>query len=449
LLNDALAVASRERFFHWVLEFPEVFHAASAAPLERSGFDAIVGNPPWEMLRADSPDPAAAARLTAFARASGIYPLQSAGHANLYQLFVERALSLLRRGGRMGLVLPSGFATDHGCAALRRQALDRTTIDTFLTIDNRDAIFPIHRGVRFLLITLTRAGTTAAVPYRGGVRSTDVLDRLPDRGGDTHAVSIPRPLVERLSGEQAAVPDLKSARDLEIAAQLAFSAPALGDRASGWGVHFGRELNATDDRPCFTDGIGGLPVIEGKHLRPFGADVHAARYRMPEGTAATRLDAARTYGRARLAYREVAAATNRLTLIAAIVPPNVVTTHTVFCLKEGLDPDAQHFLCGVFNSFVANYLVRLRVGTHVTAAIIDRLPVPRPDPHSADFQRLAQLSRRLAVANDADAYARLQATAARLYGLSEENFAHVLASFPLVPDGQRTAARAAFRYIVG
>ena len=42
-----------------------------------------------------------------------------------------------------------------------------------------------------------------------------------------------------------------------------------------------------------------------------------------------------------LAYREVAAATNRLTLIAAILPADTITTHTVFCLKEPLDDECE------------------------------------------------------------------------------------------------------------
>ena len=44
----------------------------------------------------------------------------------------------------------------------------------------------------------------------------------------------------------------------------------------------------------------------------------------------------------------------------------------------------QYFLCGLFNSFVVNYLVRLRVSTHVTTALVERLPVPTREqaPHA-------------------------------------------------------------------
>ena len=87
----------------------------------------------------------------------------------------------------------------------------------------------------------------------------------------------------------------------------------------------------------------------------------------------------------------MAGATNRLTLIAAILPADCVSTHTVFCLRTPLPISAQHFLCGLFNSFVLNYLVRLRVTTHVTTAIVQRLPVPTLDMAPAAFKEIAAL----------------------------------------------------------
>ena len=88
---------------------------------------------------------------------------------------------------------------------------------------------------------------------------------------------------------------------------------------------------------------------------------------------------ARTFSRARLAYRDVASASNEMTLMLRSCPSGA-TTHTVFCLKTALDEEAQVFLCGVLNSYVANYLIRMRSRTHVTATIVSRLPVPRRLP---------------------------------------------------------------------
>jgi hypothetical protein len=211
-------------------------------------------------------------------------------------------------------------------------------------------------------------------------------------------------------------------------------------------VHFGRELNATDDRMHFTErgGVDLLPVLEGKLLRPFAVDTDRAE-RHIAATTARRLLGSRRFTRPRLAYRDVAAPTNRLTLIAAILPGNVVTTHTLFCLRDAIDASVQQFLCGIFNSFVANYLVRTRVTTHVNVSIVEHLPVPRPSVESSEFRDIVALSTRLSVdASDAAASAELQGSVARLYGLTAVDFQHVLETFPLVSATERSAAMRCF-----
>jgi hypothetical protein len=458
LVSESDAIAARERFFHWTLEFPEIFYREDGFPRQDGGFDAVIGNPPWEMLRGDrggDRDRQAArdagARLNSFARGSGVYAWQGAGHANLYQLFLERALTLLRPGGRLGMILPSGFAIDEGSAGLRRAFLERTRLDGLISLENRDAIFPIHRSLKFLLLTATKGGTSAAVRCRFGVRDLTTLERLPDSGFDRDTVIVTRALLERVSGTSLALPEVRTQQDVEILAAVAFRHPALED-AAGWSARFGRELNATDDRCHFLAGAparGTLPVVEGKHLTPFVAHVGDAGLRIPAAKAASLLDGAATFRRARLAYRDVASATNRLSLIAAIVPARAVTTHTLFCLKTPLDADAQHFLCGVFNSFVANYLVRCRISTHVSAGVIARLPVPKPPRESPAFRAISDIAARLcAGAQDAAAVAQLQALVARLYDLTEDQFVHVLETFPLVDRPLRDAAAAAFCDIV-
>jgi hypothetical protein len=144
----------------------------------------------------------------------------------------------------------------------------------------------------------------------------------------------------------------------------------------------------------------------------------------------------------------VSGAANRLTLIDAIVPAEAVTTHTVFCLKTVLPLDAQYVLCALLNSYVANYLIRMRVSSHVTASLMARLRVPVVTAEMPEFDRLQAAARTLATGDceveTSAAYAALQALAARLYGLSRPDFAHVLETFPLVPRSTRQACLAAF-----
>lgn len=455
-LAESRAEASARRFFHWTLEFPEVFYSDSGEPIAGGGFDAVIGNPPWDMVRDDNDRDGtrASARadadgLLGFARSSGVYRAQGDGHTNLYQLFVERAFRLTRAGGRMGLVVPWGLASDAGCTGLRRLLLDRSRIDSWVGFENTSAIFPIHRSVRFLLMTASVGGRTDSLPCRLGERDPEVLESPAESigpHGGPRAVALPRRLLERLSPEDLAVPDVRTPADIALLEKVAATVPFLGSPA-GWGAEFGRELNASEDRRHFDGVSDGLPVLEGKHVEPFQVRAPADVRRLPVAAAARLLDEARTWGRSRLAYRDVASATNRLTLIGAIIPRGHVTVHTLFCLKTPLALRDQEFLCGVLNSFVANYLVRLRVTTHVTARIMSRLPVPRPPAGSRLYLAIADLAARLLRSvspQQAPAYPELQAAVANLYGLTADELRHVLGTFPQIDD--RTKAETMARY---
>jgi hypothetical protein len=445
-LDHAAAVARDQRFLHWPLAFPEVFAGADGVPLADGGFDAVLGNPPWDMVRGDLGDADArrrragqARRLGGFVRDSGVYHVGSRAHVNRYQLFVERGLQLVRRGGRIGLVLPAGVAGDAGAAALRRHLFDHADVDAVTGLDNRHGIFPIHRGVRFVLLTGTAGRPTTTLACRFGIRDLDAMD------GDANPIHLTRAFLARVSGgDDLGIPELATPSDLRIVERIAATIPRLG-ADDGWHVTFGRELNASDDRAALAvrgTRNGARPVVEGKHLEPFRVALDRCAWEISPAADG------RVPRRARLAYRDVASATNRLTLIAAIVPAHGVTTHTLFCLKTPLPAAAQHVLGALLNSFVANYLVRLRVNTHVTAALMSRLPVPLVRADDEAFDTLHHLAARLAEAGpppeDRPDYARLQAIAARLYGLTRTDLEHVLGTFPLIPSEVKERVLAAF-----
>jgi hypothetical protein len=449
LLRQASAISGHHRFLHWPLAFPDVFCDASGSMRPDGGFDAVVGNPPWDMVRGDAGEGdvrtgrrGEARQLTDFVRESGIYRVQSRAHANRYQLFVERALQLTRPGGRVGLVLPSGAVTDTGTAALRRHLFDRAEVDSVTGLDNRGGVFPIHRSTRFALVTCTRGRPTTAVSCRFGITAVEDLDVARQRP----PLIVTRRFLARISGDDdLGIPECATEHDIRIVEHISAHCPWLGS-AEGWNVRFGRELNASDDAGLFTpfSGTGDVtPVLEGKQIEPFRVFPERSRHELRAGA-----ETARAARRARLAYRDIASATNRLTLIAALVPARAVTTHTLFCLKTPLPSSSQHALCALLNSFVANYLVRLRVNTHVTVALVSRLPVPRFDADDPHFRALTDLSRALTNAREPaetrPEYAQLQAHAARLYGLTSEAFEHVLGTFPLIPTEARSNALAIF-----
>lgn len=166
--------------------------------------------------------------------------------------------------------------------------------------------------------------------------------------------------------------------------------------------------------------------------------------RVPRDVAVDRLGS--RIGRPRLAFRDVASHANRTTLIAAIVPAWCVTTHTLFCLRTPLSAGDQLVLCALLNSYVANFLVRLRVSTHVTTAIAGALPVPRPGRGTSLHDSLLRCASRVALGGDGtdEWEAEAQAQAAIAYDLDAHAFSHVLSTFPLVEADARNRAFDAF-----
>jgi N-6 DNA Methylase/Eco57I restriction-modification methylase len=447
LLATARGVAVRRKFFHWMLEFPEVYFGSTGEPDPNPGFDAVIGNPPWDMLRADSGDARPAARrdnalIKRFIRHAGIYRFQGGGHVNRYQLFLERAMGLVKAGGRLGLVLPSGIMTDHTSAPLRRRLLEHHGLDSLIGFDNRRGIFPIHRSVRFVLCTATAGARTSEIRCRFGIDDPQALDALPDAGQHrgSYPITLTPALISRLGGARCTIPDLRTALDLRIVERIANEFPRLSD-PDGWGAKFGRELNATDDRRHFhKSGDGdGLPVLEGKHVEPFLVHPGRSALRVTRERAERLLGPTGAFLRPRLAYRDVASATNRTSLISAVLPAGVVTTHSIFCLKTPLSVAEQRYLCGILNSYVANYLVRQVLTTHLGSTTVEDLRAPKPDERSPLFTAISVLSGELSQGASARG-ARLQALAAQSFKLSEEEFRHVLGTFPLVPELERNAA---------
>lgn len=471
---DAIGrAARRHRFFHWTLAFPEVFYDSSGQPRPDGGFDAVLGNPPWEMVRADAAGAGDRARvrqegkrMVSFARESGVYRASGCGQVNLYQLFVERALRLARPGARVGLVVPWGLLSDSGTAALRRYLFERCDTGEVAGFDNAGGVFPIHRGIRFALLTVSPGRPTRGTRCRLGLRDVADLDRPPADGPDGPSEAptvIPPDLLAAVSGPSLAMPWFRHAEDLRLLEALTSRFPALSD-SSGWHVRFGRELNASDDAHLLEPrergqraGATGSSrrrrstealVVEGRHIEPFVVDLDAARRRLKRGVRPGH-DVAAAMRTWRVAYRDVASATNRLTVIAALVPPGCVTVHTVFCLKSEKSLPDQHALCAVLNSLVFNFLARFWVTTHVTTEIVGRLPAPCRSHQAAAVDEAAALASRLAQSpGDRSASLRVQAVVGRMYGLSRDEFAHVVSGFPLLDASYRSGVLAAFGELV-
>src|SRR5262249_3084465 len=120
---------------------------------QAGSFDVVVGNPPWETLQDDRGGRAAAGGARPQIEASWLrrgFAHQGRGKLYPYRLFVERAVQLLRTGGRLGLIVPASLWFDRDAAPLRDLLLTQCRWEWLFALENPERLFPIASPYPFL-----------------------------------------------------------------------------------------------------------------------------------------------------------------------------------------------------------------------------------------------------------------------------------------------------------
>jgi hypothetical protein len=264
VVQRALARASEIRFLHWDIAFPLIWSRNTAGKVE-GGFDAIVGNPPWDRMKLqevewfaerrpeiaravrasdrkkmieklkNSHDPLSVeyefARNTAetaarVARQSGDYPLLSRGDINIYNLFVERAQDLSRPEGIVGLLVPSGIAADKNAATFFAEVAGSGRINALFDFENKKVFFPdVHASFKFCAFVFGGRQRVFSTT-RCGFYLRDVSDvAAPQRILNLRAEDF-----QTVNPNTGAAPIFRSRRDADITLAIYRRQPILVDR---------------------------------------------------------------------------------------------------------------------------------------------------------------------------------------------------------------------------
>ncbi len=143
------AAATAYSFFHWELEFPDVFFDAAGKPLgDGAGFDAVVGNPPYDVLSAPERGESAdvVARFLAYAKQDRVLRPVLGGKVDLFRLFLAQSLDLGRPGAHAGFIVPMSLMGDQRAASLRGLLLTEHAMRSVHAFpqkdDHRHRVFP-------------------------------------------------------------------------------------------------------------------------------------------------------------------------------------------------------------------------------------------------------------------------------------------------------------------
>ncbi|EIS2907606.1 class I SAM-dependent DNA methyltransferase, partial [Campylobacter jejuni] len=511
-------------FFNYELEFPEIVENQVF-----KGFDIIIGNPPWDKTKfSDSdffPQYKSDYRSLIASKKKEIqdnllakdyikqnyekqkayindlseyykkaYPLnKGSGDGNLFRLFVEKNLSLLKQDGNLAYVLPSALMFEDGSLTLRKEILENKTLEYFYSFENRQAIFAdVDSRYKFalMLIKNTQANHTHKIKmmfYKTDINSLKNKDEI---------LTLSLKDIKKLSPTHLALMELKDKQALEI---LRKSYNAFQNLSFDY-IDFRRELDMTNDKDLFIEEFreGLLPLYEGKMIHQFDANFSQTTYFLEKAKFDEHLKSKELYrakkatGKElnpklikydreffRLGYRKISRDTDERTLIASLLPKNCggadstysnipkqyVLKDDVICM-DIVPYERILFVLALFNSLVVDFIIRNMVQINVSKSYLERIPLPQPSDEEIQnneiYKTLAKNALLLQLYNDQNrhfdelkqefnikneeipktkkAYDILRAKndllVKELYGLSDDEFSYMISTFKVLNEKQ-------------
>ena len=478
------SIAKEESFLHWEAAFPGVWrHWQNQTP--EGGFDAVIGNPPWDRIKLQEVEwfatrdpqlaraPTAAARregirrlrelgdplaeafdqakaradrLGQVIRASGHYPLLGGGDINLYSLFVERSLRLVKPGGLVGLLTPSGIYADKTAARFFKSVSTTGRVAGIFDFENRrlgtdqPPFFP-DIDSRFKFCALIVGGPERTFPethcgfFLPDPRNIDDPDRVFTLAPDDFA---------RVNPNTGTAPVFRTRRDADLTRRIYRDHPVLvehsadGDRRV-WPVRYSTMFHMTNDSHLFRTAaqmedegfypVQGnrwkrgqeiyLPLYEGKMVQAFDhraasvvvnpqnlnrpgqpreatPEEHSNPHWLPDPQFWVSEDSYEWPWPLQwvLGFKEITAPTNRRTVIASLFPRAAFGNKSPIFLPAIGDPeetaaaykDCAVLLAANLNSIALDFVARQKVhGQTLNLYLLEQFPLIASDAYFRHF----------------------------------------------------------------
>jgi hypothetical protein len=361
--------------FHWELAFPDAYFAEGGRR-DRPGFDAVIGNPPYEVLseRESGQDLSA---LRAFIDAEPAYAPSQRGKNNLYKLFICRALDLLADGGRLGFITPMAVLGDDQAADLRRAMLQAgrfTAVEAFPQKDDpKKRVFP--EAKLSTAVFILKKGMADDLPFRARIHpGRDIEDGSPGLALTTAAIPLYDPSnCTIVSCAQA---------DWDLATRIMRS-----DRMGRLGelcVSFQGEVNETNEKnKCLSKRpTDGPLILRGANVCLYtireasqGKDYYINVNKFFRGK---RPDAKAFHSKEeRVGFQRSSPQNNFRRIVAAIIEPNNFCFDTISYVPQSQSQLPLQFLLGLLNSMLLDWYFRLgSTNSKVNEYQFNNLPCP-------------------------------------------------------------------------
>ncbi len=295
ILDQARILIAEENFLNWQVTFPGIWSEWEEEDLT-GGFHAVIGNPPWDRMKLQQvewfaerrPEIAMASRAadrkkmiaaleeagdplaqdytkaseraeagTRMARKGGDYPLLSGGDVNLYSLFVERAMTAVQKDGLIGLLVPSGIASDKTAAKFFKGVATEGRLKALFDFENRRSRYelkPFFEDVdsRFKFCAFVASPS----PTNADARCAFFLQAVSELANPETCFALSADDFARVNPNTGTAPIFRSKRDADLTTVIYGTSVPLVDRSSGaevkaWPVKYRTVFHMTNDSGLF------------------------------------------------------------------------------------------------------------------------------------------------------------------------------------------------------
>ncbi|HUV66587.1 MAG TPA: DNA methyltransferase [Sedimentisphaerales bacterium] len=448
--------------FDWQETFSDVFRRPNP------GFDCVIGNPPWERMKLQereffdlsAPEIASATSAATrrelieelktkdpdlyakyldagkkadgslgYIRNCGRYPLTGKGDVNCYQIFAELAHTIVSPTGRVGLLVPTGIATDKTNEAFFAELVNSQVLSGLYDFENKAPVFPdVHRSYKFSVLLFGGSGTK--------FKAADFVffaHKMDDLKGNKRHIALSASDFKLLNPNTRTCPVFRSKRDANLTKYVYKRVPVLINKTrkeggNPWGVRFFTMFHQTNDAELFhtadqlkADGFKRdgaiwkkrkqtfLPLYEAKMIQMFDHraasvvvdesnwmrqgqtdETSLVQHQNPEFTVEPRwwvdensVDSRLQNGDdpAYISYKDITSPTNQRTMIAAFIPKaGVLNSAPLKLTGDNISHRTKCCLLSNLNSICMDFVARQKVGgVHLNFFIVEQLPIFPPE----------------------------------------------------------------------
>ncbi|MFO0572651.1 MAG: N-6 DNA methylase [Polyangia bacterium] len=403
-------------------------------PTMRAGVDAVLTNPPWELLKPDARDGVddegdykgqlrgyASALAKDFPGAMSARGKAMTGYGvNLARAGAVASAMLASARGVVAIVLPSSIFADQASGPFRHEFFSRLRV---AQLDWYPAEARLFDGVDqpFVTVTAVAGAATSSFTLTRYGKSLDVVEHR-----DVTLDDASKPVALSVAGEH---------ESLVVCLRSAHAPLSLLEADMRFGLWLGRELDETRLAESLAEAGCGIPFLKGRHVFPFKVVRDEPLYIDP-----AKRQIPSTVNESRLAWRDVSRPNQRRRMHVALVPPGNVTGNSLGVGFFRYGPlDQVRVLMAIMNSMAFEVQVRTHLATaHVSQGVLRRCSVPLRCFDEAPLkERILTLTEsRL---SSGEEMPELEVAVARAYGIARDEFASLLGAFPKLTAADRAA----------